>query len=56
MKEERLTHELKTRLPKDHKIALQVMADLRYLKLSDILREAIREKIERDIEQKAASR
>ncbi len=52
MKNEVLDAELKTRVPKQHKKKLNEIAISRHLKVSDILREAIREKIE----QKAASR
>lgn len=38
--------ELKTRVPKQHKKRLREIAVSRHLKVSDILREAIREKIE----------
>jgi predicted transcriptional regulator len=55
MRNEVLDNELKTRVPKQVKTKLREIAVSRHLKLSDILREAFREKIERDIEQKAAS-
>lgn len=46
MKSEVLDAEVKTRIPKAHKHRLKAMAISRHLKLADILREAIREKIE----------
>jgi len=42
---EALDAEIKTLLPKEHKDRLQVIARRRHLKLSDILREAIRDKL-----------
>ena len=56
MRNEVLDNELKTRVPKQVKTKLREIAVSRHLKLSDILREAFREKIERDIQQKAATR
>ena len=52
----KLNAEVKTRVPRRYKIRIEAIATLRYLTVSDILREAIREKLDRDIEQKAASR
>jgi predicted transcriptional regulator len=46
MRDEALDAELKTRVPKQHKKRLREIAVSRHLKVSDILREAIREKIE----------
>jgi hypothetical protein len=46
MRDETLDAELKTRVPKQHKKRLREIAVSRHLKVSDILREAIREKIE----------
>jgi predicted transcriptional regulator len=46
MRDEALDAELKTRVPKQHKKKLREIAVSRHLKVSDILREAIREKIE----------
>jgi len=40
-----LDAEVKTRIPKADKKRLQAIADARHLKLADILREAIREKL-----------
>jgi hypothetical protein len=45
MRNEALDAELKTRVPKQHKRKLREIAVSRHLKVSDILREAIREKI-----------
>jgi hypothetical protein len=46
MRDQALDAELKTRVPKQHKRKLRAIALSRHLKVSDILREAIREKIE----------
>jgi hypothetical protein len=43
-----LDAEVKTRIPKAHKKRLQAIAIARHLKLADILREAIREKLSSD--------
>jgi predicted transcriptional regulator len=48
-----LDAELKTRVLKQHKRKLQEIAISRHLKVSDIMREAIREKIERERGKKA---
>jgi predicted transcriptional regulator len=56
MRNETLDAELKTRVPKQDKKRLHEMAAARHLKVSDILREAIREKLVRDFEEKAAVR
>ena len=56
MRNEALDAELKTRVPRQHKKRLREIAAARHLKVSDILREAIREKLVRDIEQKAVTR
>jgi uncharacterized UPF0146 family protein len=56
MKNETLDSELKARVPRQHKKKLHEIAISRHLKVSDILREAIREKLVRDIEQKAPAR
>jgi hypothetical protein len=45
MRNETLDTELKTRVPKEYKKRLREIAVSRHLKVSDILREAIREKI-----------
>jgi predicted transcriptional regulator len=47
MRNETLDAEIKTRIPKGQKRRLRELAVSRHLKTSDILREAIREKIER---------
>jgi hypothetical protein len=47
--DEALDAELKTRVPKEHKKKVREMATSRHLKVSDILREAIREKIEQKV-------
>jgi hypothetical protein len=49
MRDEDLDAEVKTRAPKQHKEKLREIAISRHLKLSDIVREAIREKIEREV-------
>jgi predicted transcriptional regulator len=56
MRNDALDAELKTRVAKQDKKKLRQIADSRHLKVSDILREAIREKLIRDFEQKAATR
>jgi hypothetical protein len=48
MRNEALDAELKTRVTKQHKKRLREIAVSRHLKVSDILREAIREKIDRE--------
>jgi hypothetical protein len=45
MKNELLDAEVKTRIPKAHKKLLRDLAFSRHLKVADILREAIREKL-----------
>lgn len=50
MPHEILDAEVKTRVTSQQRDALQAKADARHLKLSDILREAIREKLARDTE------
>ena len=45
MPQEPLDAEIKTRVPKQHKLQLEKIATARHLKLSDILREAVREKL-----------
>jgi Arc/MetJ-type ribon-helix-helix transcriptional regulator len=47
MDSELLEAEVKTRIPLAHKKELQALARGRYLKLSDIVREAIREKLQK---------
>ncbi len=54
MRNETLDAELKTRVPKEDKKKFRKIATSRHLKVSDILREAIREKIERDVEKAEA--
>jgi predicted transcriptional regulator len=53
MRNEALSDELKTRVPKQDKKRFREIAESRHLKVSDIMREAIREKIERDLKQKS---
>lgn len=48
MRDEVLDADVKARVPKTHKRRLRELAQSRHLKTSDILREAIREKIERE--------
>jgi hypothetical protein len=48
MREELLDETVKTRLPRAHKKSLRAIAIARHLKMADVVREAIREKIERD--------
>lgn len=48
MREELLDETVKTRLPKAHKKSLRAIAISRHLKVADVIREAIREKIARD--------
>ncbi len=46
MEQEVLDSEVKARIPESQKQRLQAIAQARHLKLADIIREAIREKIE----------
>jgi len=48
MRDDALDAELKTRVSKRDKKKLRKIAGSRHLKVSDVLREAIREKIERE--------
>lgn len=50
-----LDEEVKARIPQGDKDKLQRMADFRHLKISDILREAIREKLTRESRRKASA-
>jgi hypothetical protein len=56
MKNEVLDAEVRARVPKQYKKKFREIAISRHLKVSDILREAIREKLLRDFEQKTALR
>jgi hypothetical protein len=56
MRDDDLDAEVKTRVPKQYKRKLREIAISRHLKLSDILREAFREKIARDLDQQKATR
>ena len=48
MEQEVLDSEVKARIPEKQKKRLQQLAKMRHLKPSDIIREAIREKIEKE--------
>jgi hypothetical protein len=50
MDKEVMDSEIKTRIPIAYKKALAAIAAARHLKLADILREAIREKIQGNLE------
>jgi hypothetical protein len=55
MRDDALDAELKTRVPKQHKKKLREIAVSRHLKVSDVLREAIREKIQRESQRRESN-
>ncbi len=52
MSTESLNEDVKTRIPKRMKTSLEAVAKERHLKVSDIVREALREKLERSQSEK----